>query len=544
MGICDFIIWPSLDGTELKEEPHDQDTSILQRVVDPTTPPAPEGTAIPEPKLEEIIATRDDLGLVAKAKNAAKRKASTRPEVSTDATKKKKVAKKNSGVGSSEQPASDGGGQVDDTHDTRRLTEVNTQDHATDGDEREKELLPLRPGPYYMPYPYGEGTSDPPLKYTKEEWDGVHAVNLGLLNKEIFKDPKVCKTVIDRVPTPAERLRVAKLSPKELSDRMSVLTCLMLSHVGELNTRYTNLVEQSDRLSEPCRKQTRILKPQNNDHREQTRIAVRANMEVARLTSELNTLKAKHVEVSKLCHSQGRKIEKHKTERDAFVAEKTRFENELTKARRASTRANDELVKARSEAELQKADLKELKHKLSEQESETHKCKDIIAGHERDIKKIRSSVTSFLHDDFEKLVRRFLGSGEFNQALASVLSLAVSTGVELGLQMGRSETQFQEISQRVSNFVPGAKKKCEDAVAAFPTRVFPFFNKVSQNAANTLEDIAKLEPDKIIPPRKEPSTTVTSSGGSDTRTLDRSSTPSTETFGHTTTSESGASSAV
>ena len=67
------MLMPSWDGIEVREEP---------------TPPTPYGETILKPTLEEIIATRVDPGMVAKAKNATKRKTSTWQEVSTDATKK------------------------------------------------------------------------------------------------------------------------------------------------------------------------------------------------------------------------------------------------------------------------------------------------------------------------------------------------------------------------------------------------------------------------------------------------------------------------
>ncbi|GKF21303.1 hypothetical protein Tco_0069941 [Tanacetum coccineum] len=59
----------------------------------------------------------------------------------------------------------------------------------TIGDEIEKKMFPLSPGPYYMPYPYADGESGVPPKYTMEEWDQPHVPYVNLLNKEIFKDP-------------------------------------------------------------------------------------------------------------------------------------------------------------------------------------------------------------------------------------------------------------------------------------------------------------------------------------------------------------------
>ncbi|GJS08451.1 hypothetical protein Tco_0365247 [Tanacetum coccineum] len=114
MSIYDFLCMPSLDKVTVREEPHRLDTSILDRVADRTTSPAPAGTAIPCASPEEIAVTQPDCEVVTKADNAAKRKVSTGPEISTNATKKTKSSKKESGAGSSGQAAGDGVEQADD----------------------------------------------------------------------------------------------------------------------------------------------------------------------------------------------------------------------------------------------------------------------------------------------------------------------------------------------------------------------------------------------------------------------------------------------
>ncbi|GJV92394.1 hypothetical protein Tco_1540207 [Tanacetum coccineum] len=96
---------------------------------------------------------------------------------------------------------------------------------TTIGDKVGKELLHLAPSPYYMPYPYDEGLSSHPPNM-KGEWGDVHAVKLRILKKELFKDPKVRKAIIDRVPTPTQLLTAEGLTLKELSDRMNILMCL------------------------------------------------------------------------------------------------------------------------------------------------------------------------------------------------------------------------------------------------------------------------------------------------------------------------------
>ncbi|GKB74807.1 hypothetical protein Tco_0936219 [Tanacetum coccineum] len=90
-----------------------------------------------------------------------------------------------------------------------------------------------------MPYPY-EGVSSP--LYTREEWNGPHAPERSILCKDIFKDPDVCRKALDRTITPAELSRTESLLPLELSNRVNVLSALLVSHGYELNSSYANLL--------------------------------------------------------------------------------------------------------------------------------------------------------------------------------------------------------------------------------------------------------------------------------------------------------------
>ncbi|GJU12334.1 hypothetical protein Tco_1134730, partial [Tanacetum coccineum] len=210
MSIYDFIGIPSLNGAKVREEAHNFGTPLMGRFVDHTTTPALTGTA----------------------KNAAKRKASTRPKVSTNVTKKTKVDKKNPRVGSGDGSehndddtlddgvqSADIGSAADDFEHSDDIgqgangdTHHHETEHEEDGyigfDRGDKDLA----GGYYMPYPYDEGSSNSP-PYTRDEWDGVRTMNLGLLNKDFLKDPK------------------------------------LMSHVGEVSARYDHVVRNVNRLS-------------------------------------------------------------------------------------------------------------------------------------------------------------------------------------------------------------------------------------------------------------------------------------------------------
>ncbi|GJV56332.1 hypothetical protein Tco_1457337, partial [Tanacetum coccineum] len=450
--------------------------------VDRTTSPAPAGTAIPRPSLEEIAITRPDRKVVTKADHTAKRKASTRPEISTNAAKKTRSSKKVAGSGFSglaagdevehtDDGALDDGDQRDGSEfameDIENLNDVNQGEHiniiplqtfdpslgldvtyppilfpdkeveahaelsrgvrratqasfytshanvgadeiASDGnvdpyyearvsntarDVLERDLLPFVSGPYCIPYPYDEGSGSESPPYTIDDWEEIHGVNLGLQKKELYKDPKVCRTALDRFPTPAETHRLRELYSVELSDRIS------------------------------CVQQTQTIKKQRVDLKQQSESTIRANEEVSRLKAELGALKSKCKATEQKLSSWDKKHRKYKNERVALVIEKEKIETELVGTK-------------------------------------------------------------------------------------SQLEHPISVGVERGLRMDRTDEEFRGLSQKVVGFIPDAKEKFDRVIAAFPNATFPFLNKTSSAAASLRAN-----------------------------THIRHSTSSSKTFGHTSTPE-------
>ncbi|GJS65901.1 hypothetical protein Tco_0680465, partial [Tanacetum coccineum] len=55
-----------------------------------------------------------------------------------------------------------------------------------------------------------------------------------ILTKEVFKDHSICKIVVEQFLTLREMVRIEALSSDQLTAKMSVLHCLMMSHGGEL----------------------------------------------------------------------------------------------------------------------------------------------------------------------------------------------------------------------------------------------------------------------------------------------------------------------
>ncbi|GJU18690.1 hypothetical protein Tco_1146656 [Tanacetum coccineum] len=321
-----------------------------------------------------------------------------------------------------------------------------------------RDLLPIVPGPYYISYPYDKGSGFESPLYTKDDWEEIHGVNLGLRKKELYKDPKVCRTALDRFLTPSETHRLRELSSVELSNHMSMLQCQLITHGIMLNARYDHSLRSVERLSKKCAQQTQTIKKQSVDLRQQNESTVRANEEVSRLTAHLGVLKSKCKTTEQKLSSWDKKHRKYRNERDALAIEKAKIEEGLVKT-------------------------------------------------------------------------KFLKTGEFNQAFTGVLNTKINVGVERGLRMDHTDEEFKELSQRVFGFIPGAKEKFDRVVASFPNNTFPFLDKVSQNSQSSLQDIARLEPDKVAPSHQ--TSYATTSLRANTHV--RHSTSSFGTFVHTST---------
>nr|GEU47349.1 hypothetical protein [Tanacetum cinerariifolium] len=126
---------------------------------------------------------------------------------------------------------------------------------------------------------------------------------------------------------------------------------------------------------------------------------------------------------------------------------------------------------------------------------------------------------------------RFLKSGEFNRAFSGVLNTSINVLVEQGLRMDRFNEEFSDLFQRVIGFIPDAKEKFNRVVAAFSDTTFSFLDKVSQSSQSSLQDIARLEPDRVTPSHQTSSATASLRANTDVRHF----TSSSGTFGHTST---------
>nr|GEV83611.1 hypothetical protein [Tanacetum cinerariifolium] len=200
-------------------EPHGLDSSILGRVADRTTTPASVSSS--EQAARDEVEQTDDGTLDDDDQCDSLEFAMEGIENLNDVSQDKEVkahAKLSGGV----RRATQASFYAEDAslHAQEAMPAPNTQPLDADaGEITSDDLLPFVPGSYYIPYPYDErsGSESPP--YTKDDWEEIHGVNLGLRKKELYKDPKVCRTALDRFPTPSKTHRLRELSLVELSDR-------------------------------------------------------------------------------------------------------------------------------------------------------------------------------------------------------------------------------------------------------------------------------------------------------------------------------------
>ncbi|GJV42101.1 hypothetical protein Tco_1420541 [Tanacetum coccineum] len=267
MSIYDFLCMPSLDKVTVREEPHGLNTSILGRVADRTTSPAPVGTVVPRASqrkspLPVLIARSNKKGSGAGSSGQA---AGNEVEQTDDGTLDDDDQRDGSefamdGVSEDASPptqevvpapntqpldAGTGADEIASDGDVDPYYKARVGNTA--GDVIERDLLPFVPGPYYIPYPYEEGSGS--------------------------------ETALDRFPTPAETYRLKELSSVKLSDRMS--------------------------------------------------FTVHANEEVSRLTAELGVLKSRCQTAEHKLSSWDKKHRKYRNERDILAMEKAKIEEEL-----------------------------------------------------------------------------------------------------------------------------------------------------------------------------------------------------------------------
>ncbi|GJW07623.1 hypothetical protein Tco_1570046 [Tanacetum coccineum] len=184
MGIHDFLCLPEWTGAEVQEEPH----------------------------LDDLAAGIPSSKIVAKAEASQKRKASTSGATSSYVAKRTRVGvlllpqlkyltPKGKGIMVDDAAAPSVGASR-----PRPSSGPAPSFRNVSGDSIHTDFFPFSAGPYYATYPVDGVTGN--CEFTREEWDAPYRPTFGVLTKEVFKDPAVCKTIIDQFPTPREMVQL------------------------------------------------------------------------------------------------------------------------------------------------------------------------------------------------------------------------------------------------------------------------------------------------------------------------------------------------
>nr|GEV79260.1 hypothetical protein [Tanacetum cinerariifolium] len=143
--------------------------------------------------------------------------------------------------------------------------------------------------------------------------------------------------------------------------------------------------------------------------------------------------------------------------------------------------------------------VRNLQNELALERSKSQGYKDVADG-------LKVEITQFFGFYVRCIVRKLLSSDEFNATLSRVLTLGITSGVERGLHMGRTDVEFKVAAQNVSNFFVGVEAEFNKALDMFPSTLFPFLNKVDAAFGGALSKVSKILPDKIA----QPATSATS----------------------------------
>ncbi|GJY70315.1 hypothetical protein Tco_0474018 [Tanacetum coccineum] len=244
-GINDFLCLLEWTGAEVQEEPHLDVRPTFQRLPFYYTPPAATEAIIPDPTPKDLTVGTPSFKIVAKAEAQSSgsttlpslfmgdddesdddddayveillvtplRSAAVIPSSKTRVKAPlllllKALTPEGVMVDDAAAPSSGVNRPKPSSRPTPSFKDVF-------GDAIHTDFFPFFAGPYYATYPEGGVTRN--CEFTREEWDAPCRPTFGVLTKEVFKDPAICKTM------------------------MSVLYCMMMSHGGELLARYRRL---------------------------------------------------------------------------------------------------------------------------------------------------------------------------------------------------------------------------------------------------------------------------------------------------------------
>ncbi|GJY10118.1 hypothetical protein Tco_0378303 [Tanacetum coccineum] len=220
MGIHDFLCLLEWTGVEIQEEPHLDVRPTLQRLPFYCTPPVTADAVILDPASEDLTVGTPSSKIVAKVEASQKQNASTFGSASS--------LSDGDDDGCVEIPL------VTPVHSTAMIPSLGNQGRSSTAPAAEGSNTRDSRGKGVMV----DDAAEPSVGASRPRPSFGPASSF---RDEVFKDPTICKTIVDRFPTPREMVRVESLSDDQLTAKMSVLHCMTMSHGGELFARYRGL---------------------------------------------------------------------------------------------------------------------------------------------------------------------------------------------------------------------------------------------------------------------------------------------------------------
>ncbi|GKE97659.1 hypothetical protein Tco_0021010, partial [Tanacetum coccineum] len=184
MGIHDFLCLPEWTGAEVQEEPHHDVRPTLQRHPFYCTPPTATDGVILDPTPKDLAASNP----------------SVKSNDDDDACYEIPIVTPIRSAAVIPSSWNQGGGST-----------------ALAAEGPNTQVLSFLPWSLLCYLSWGGIIRN--YEFTREECDAPHQPTLTVLTKEIFKDPSVCKTVVDQFPTPMKMVRIEALSPDQLIDK-------------------------------------------------------------------------------------------------------------------------------------------------------------------------------------------------------------------------------------------------------------------------------------------------------------------------------------
>ncbi|GJR95243.1 hypothetical protein Tco_0267417 [Tanacetum coccineum] len=146
----------------------------------------------------------------------------------------------------------------------------------------------------------------------------------------------------------------------------------------------------------------------------------------------VSTLEKKHEEVQQDWNALDQENKELRSLGNASSEEVRKLRAQLAEAEAVAARSSDELARTDAKLSDQALVVRDLQNELSLE---------------------RSEVSCFVGSGIDCLARKFLSNDEFNATLARILTFSITSGVERGLWMGRTDAQFEEASRNDSRSI-------------------------------------------------------------------------------------------